>query len=645
MKNKEQYKLIILEDEPAHSQAIKRALVHSESDFQITEAASLKEFRKAIRELTPDLIIADINLPDGTAFDILDGNLEKQSKPVLIMTSFGDEETAVKAIKSGALDYIVKSSENFKNIEHVVNRNIRAWINIRKRIESEKQYHILFETMEQGVVYHDLNNYIISANPAAEKILGVSVKQMRGRTSSDQAWKALNEDGSPCPGEYHPAVLALKTGYPVRDRVMGIYNPEKDAYIWILISAIPQFRHNENTPYQVFTTFTDITEIKRTESEFKKARDKAEESDRLKSAFMANMSHEIRTPMNGVLGFAELLKMPGLTDEKQRTFIDVIEKSGQRMLTIIDDLIDISRIEAGMAEIKNESTDLRKLLSDLLLLFMPESEKRGIALKSNIQLPSKEFFIEADKTKLAQVITNLLKNALKFTEKGSIELGCRINDHSNLFFYVKDTGMGITPALLNKIFERFRQGDSSDKQEGVGLGLAISKAYIELMGGKIKVESEPGEGSVFSFTIPFNGQEMPLTAQEVESPLSLLPCLNILIAEDDEISYFFLKESLSQKHIFTQRASNGQEAVDMIRNQSKINLVLMDIRMPVMDGIEAIKQIKKIKPETPIIAQSAFATEKEIHHSFEAGCDDYITKPIDIHVLLNKISFYTASLA
>ena len=310
---------------------------------------------------------------------------------------------AVKAIKSGALDYIVKSPEVFKNIEHVVKRNLRDWNNFQKSRENERKFRVLFETMAQGVVYQNKQGEIISANPAAEKILGFTMEQMKNTTSWDSKWKAIHEDGSVFSGEMHPAVVALQTGLPVRDTIMGIFNPQKNEYTWLLINAIPQFKGDEAKPYQVFTTFTDITLLKLYEDELKKAKEKAEESDRLKSVFLANMSHEIRTPMNGILGFADLLKIPQLSEESQKKYIDAIELSGKRMLDIINDLIDISKIEAGQVEARKERTEIHALLDELILFFTPESEIRGIDLRLNVQLPSDEFFIETDKTKLAQI--------------------------------------------------------------------------------------------------------------------------------------------------------------------------------------------------------------------------------------------------
>jgi signal transduction histidine kinase/DNA-binding response OmpR family regulator len=640
MKNRNKYRLILLEDEPAHAEVIKRTLSVSETEYEILEAGSIHEYRRIISVEIPDLILADINLPDGSALDLLNADTEEQTLPILVMTSYGDEETAVKAMKSGAIDYLVKSPDSFKNIDLVVQRNIRAWRSIRQQKETEKQFRILFETMGQGVVYQDATGAILSANPAAERILGLSLDQMKSRTLFNSEWKSIHENGSEFPGDEHPAVQALNSGLPVKDVIMGVYNPAKNERVWILTSAIPQFNYSDEKPNSVYTTFTDITELKNTEYELKKAKEKAEESDRLKSAFMANMSHEIRTPMNGVLGFAELLKRPGLNEETRLKYAQVIELSGKRMLSIINDLIDISRIEAGLIEIKNEKTNIRILLNELLLLFTPESQNKGISLTSQIDLPKQEFIIDTDKTKLGQIITNLIKNALKFTERGGhIELGCSLNG-MNLVFFVKDTGIGIRKDLQEKIFERFRQVETTNPQDGIGLGLAISKAYVELMGGKMYLESEPGIGSVFSFSLPCQIEEEFFQGEINENPVDLLPCLNVLIAEDDEISYLFLKESLKQRNIVTLRAKNGLDAVNKVKCSDNINLVLMDIKMPIMNGIDAIREIKKIKPKTPIIAQSAFATEKEVNSTIEAGSDDYITKPVDINKLVKKISTF-----
>lgn len=247
----------------------------------------------------------------------------------------------------------------------------------------------------------------------------------------------------------------------------------------------------------------DITESRKNKTELIKAKEKAEESDRLKSAFLANISHEIRTPMNGILGFAELLKEPDLAPQNQMEFINVIETSGQRMLNIINDLIDISKIESGETVLQIRKTNVLNMLQELSLFFTPEVNRKGIQIDYSCDLDPEDYSIETDSQKLNQIMTNLIKNAVKFTEKGSIRFGCQ-KQNSKLKFFISDTGPGIPADQRNIIFERFRQGNMNltRKYEGAGLGLAISKAYIELLGGSIHLESEPGQGSTFWFELP-----------------------------------------------------------------------------------------------------------------------------------------------
>ena len=253
----------------------------------------------------------------------------------------------------------------------------------------------------------------------------------------------------------------------------------------------------------------DITDSKKNKSELIKAKDKAEESDRLKSAFLANISHEIRTPMNGILGFAELLKEPDLSPENQIEFLQIIETSGQRMLNIINDLIDISRIESGETILKIRKTNVLNMLQEINRFFTPEVIQKGVQIDYSCNLDPEDYSIETDNQKLNQILTNLIKNAIKFTEKGSIVFGCH-KQNSNLKFFVTDTGPGIPADQKNIIFERFRQGNMqlTRKYEGAGLGLAISKAYIQLLGGSIHLDSEPGIGSTFWFELPMKYSEI-----------------------------------------------------------------------------------------------------------------------------------------
>ena len=246
--------------------------------------------------------------------------------------------------------------------------------------------------------------------------------------------------------------------------------------------------------------------MKQKEQELRDALEKAKESDRLKSAFLSNMSHEIRTPMNGILGFTQLLKEPQLTGDEQESYINIIEKSGQRMLNTINDIIDISRIESGQEEVVSTEFNVNKILNDQFEFFQPEAKRKGIELTSHTSLTATEATILSDKHKLEGILINLIKNAIKFTDSGTINFGCTISyDHKKLEFYVRDTGIGIPANRVNAIFNRFEQADIEDSRvyEGSGLGLAISKAYAEMLGGSIQVESKEGIGSVFQFTIAY----------------------------------------------------------------------------------------------------------------------------------------------
>lgn len=379
------------------------------------------------------------------------------------------------------------------------------------------------------------------------------------------------------------------------------------------------------------------------------AKEHAEESDRLKSAFLANMSHEIRTPMNGILGFADLLKEPNLTGEMQQEYIKIIEKSGRRMLNIINDIVDISKIESGLMEVDIRESNINEQIEYIYTFFSPEVENKGMQLSFKNALPLKESIIYTDREKIFAILTNLVKNAIKFTRNGFIEFGYVLkkeNDPKMLEFFVKDTGMGIPKERQNAIFERFIQADISDKMalQGAGLGLSITKAYVEKLGGEIWVESEVGKGSVFYFTIPYHAEpeaeieiikEIPI--EQIEESVENL---KILIAEDDETSEMLISILV---HMFSKevlKARNGVEAVEICRENPDIDLILMDLQMPEMNGYEATRQIRKFNKEVVIIAQTAFALTWDRKKAIAAGCNDSISKPILKEQLLTLIHKY-----
>ncbi len=378
----------------------------------------------------------------------------------------------------------------------------------------------------------------------------------------------------------------------------------------------------------------------------------AEESDRLKSAFLSNMSHELRTPMNAILAFSNFIRDPDLTKAKRDEYINYVTTAGESLLGLIDDIIDIARIEARQLTISKSSCNITAICFDLLNMFNELKNKRNkehIILTLDRNCLKNSVTIDTDGHRLRQILNNLLENAIKYTVDGFVEFGFT-RQSTYLQFYVKDSGIGIPESKFQYIFERFSQIDptAGDQFGGTGLGLAITKNLVELLGGKIWVESAVQAGSTFYFTIPFKTIEIgSFSVQELrKSSLAANMLLHydwkgkkILIAEDEDLNYKVLESALSRTKAKIYRAINGAEAVDIFRDSS-FHLVLMDIQMPVMDGYIATQQIKKIDSKVPVIAQTSFAMEGEREKCLLSGCDDYLSKPLNLNEMLSKIDRY-----
>ncbi len=393
----------------------------------------------------------------------------------------------------------------------------------------------------------------------------------------------------------------------------------------------------------------DITEKIRYTEELKEQKAKAEQADKLKSAFLANMSHEIRTPMNSIVGFSQILTQPDLDQESRQEYAGYISNSSDLLLKIINDILDVARLESGQFKVSYSDFNLNMLMNKIAVQTNEMKRNRNkshIAIRVFKYYENKDFCINSDQHRLEQVLINLVSNAIKFTHQGLIEVGYRISDKKILEFFVKDTGIGIPPDKIDIVFERFTQVEEvNNKQyEGTGLGLSICKSIVELLGGRIWVDSIPGTGSVFSFEIPLLNNsfviEEEVSIPQVACTSELFEGVKLLIAEDVEFNYLFLREGLKPYKMKILRAVNGEEAVNIIAEDPDIPVVLMDMRMLVMDGYEATKRIKNINSSIRIIATTAYAISGEKEKCIEAGCDNYVSKPIQIRHLIDIIGKY-----
>ncbi|MGV9004561.1 PAS domain S-box protein [Flavobacterium sp.] len=498
--------------------------------------------------------------------------------------------------------------------------------------QNEMFFNAILNNMGDPVFVKDSESRLFLVNDAFCDFFNVDRADVLGKTLAEQV-----------PPEEKEAFLSIDT-HVLKSGEESI-NEEaltfKGAETKTILTRKTRFVDHDGKKYLI-GIIRDISNRKKAEIELLAAKEKAEEADQLKSAFLANMSHEIRTPMNGILGFAELLKEPNLTGAKQQEYISIIEESGERMLNIINDIISISKIEAGLMEVNIQDSNINDQVEYIYNFFLPEMTKKGLKLLYHNSLSLEEANITTDREKVFAILTNLVKNAVKHTESGTIEFGYTKKDN-NLVFYVRDTGIGIPDNRKEAIFKRFIQADITNKMalQGAGLGLSISKAYVEMLGGELWVESKEGEGSTFYFSLPYH-RETTIAKDVKATPYAkveeTLPNkLKILIAEDDKISELLI--SIAVKNLVSEiiYAKNGKEAVEACANNADIDLVLMDMQMPKMDGHEATQNIRKFNKKIVIIAQTANALSNESEIMLHAGCNDIIAKPIQIEELKQLI--------
>jgi PAS domain S-box-containing protein len=531
-----------------------------------------------------------------------------------------------------------ENDEKEKRAEELIIANKELVFQNEEKEKRAAEYKDIYDNAIEGMFRTSLEGKSIQSNKALAKMLGYGSAENFVYSVTDsmhQVW--VNEDERLKYAEILEKQKIIR-GYECQ------YKRIDGEIIWVSLNS--RLVRDENGKALYYEGFIeDITERKQNEFELIKAKEQAEESDRLKSAFLTNMSHEIRTPMNGILGFTELLKDPNLSSDDQQDYIQTIQISGARMLNTINSIVDISKIESGLTKVDIKESDINEKIEFTYKFFKPEVEIKGLKFLVKKGLPTKEAIIKTDNEKVYGILTNLVRNAIKFTFDGSIEFGYEKKGEF-LEFFVKDTGIGIPQKQYQLIFERFRQGSESHNRgyEGSGLGLSIAKTYVEMLGGEIWVESEEGKGSTFYFTIPYNAVLEEKT--EIKNAISAehkevqLKNLKILIVEDDEISYSLLTKMLQKISKEVLHARTGVQAIESCNNNPDLDLVLMDVKMHDMDGHEATRQIRQFNKDVIIIAQTAYAFSGDKELALEAGCNDYISKPINMTLLFELIKWH-----
>ena len=554
-----------------------------------------------------------------------------------------DEVTGVIAVQS----YTDSSQYTSRDLELLtfVADQIAALISRRTMedsIQREKAYLAqLFEGTPEGIVMIDNEGMVLKVNTEFTNLFGYEQHEITGRNIDD----LIADPDNKAESVKITAEISDGKGIEIDTR-----RRHKDGHlIDVSLIVTPIIFHDEI--FGGYGTYRDITYRKQVEKTLIAAKEKAESADKLKSAFLSNMSHEIRTPMNAILGFSTLLNDPGLSDEERNEFIQIIKDRGHDLMRIIDDIIDISKIESGQINFEIKEVPINILLSNLLVTLNEvkrKSNKTKVQLNSFPGNLSPEFTIRTDGNRLRQILTNLIENSLKFTDEGHVDFGYKINDDDqkpNIEFFVRDTGIGIPKEKQGLIFERFRQADdtATRKYGGTGLGLTISRNLSRLLGGEIWVESDKGKGATFYVKLPLevtrSAERKVIQSKIASAAVPRWPGKVVLIVEDEESNYFLMDRLLRNTGIKLLWAKNGVEAITMCDEQ-KFDLILMDIRMPIMDGYETTQVIKRKHKNMVIIAQTAYALKGEWEKSIEAGCDNYISKPIDTSELMTILGKY-----
>ncbi len=631
-------KILIVDDDEVDRKMIIRALKLSGFGADVSVATDIESGETLAKNIKFDCIFLDYNLPGSNGFQFLDNHISgENTTPVIMVTSIGDEKLAVESIKKGAFDYVPKNNITPEYITQLLRNALQSTrrknqfntsentdISSGNQLESviSKTPLILFSLDQTGIFTLFKGRGIENLEIQPDKIVG----------------KSIFETGTNIPIQVKEYTNALQGNSACSHIKVNDCHYE--------VHFLPVFDNNKCI-VTMNGVAMDITLVKKNQEELQSLLSSAEETQKIKEQFLANMSHEIRTPIHGILSLSEILLKTRLDDEQSR-YLAAIKKSADNLLVIINDILDLSKIEAQKMTFENVRFNLRETVNMVCEMFKPKAIEKNIELKINIDesLPA---FLSGDQVRLSQVLNNLAGNAIKFTDKGIVKLEVssgEINEKYCLVnFKISDTGIGIPQHKLNSIFDSFTQaGDEiTRKYGGTGLGLSICKKLIELQGGRISVESKINEGSVFTFSLSFENIGADVTTKAGDKILNEKYTgrpIKILVVEDNDINRLVISTIAKDWGFILENAVNGSQAIDKV-SENNYDLILMDIEMPGMNGYETTNYIRKnlsaSKSNIPILAMTAHANTEEKEKCFHAGMNDYISKPFETAEFKNKI--------
>jgi signal transduction histidine kinase/DNA-binding response OmpR family regulator len=637
-------RILVVEDDESLNRLLQSVL--ERAGYFVDRALTGNKAIEVIEQNDYCLLLLDYELSDMNADELIDMlKTRGVSIPFIIVTGQGNESIAVRMMKLGARDYLVKEGDYLDLLPHIIQSHINElelenkYLNSQQQLkESEDKYRSLveqllsiYESITEPIFVTDLDTCeIIFSNSA--------FKEHFGPLKKVSCFKHIHQNDQPC--EFCPVPYLQQQNIQA---YYWEYQNQINKRWYRCLDKIIQWPDGKNVHFQLAF---DISGIKLTEKELIKAKEQAEESDRLKTTFLANMSHEIRTPMNAIIGFTNILLTQEFDRERQNEFLTIVQQRSNDLLQIINDILDISRIEVGQMEIIETAGSLADMFQEIRQFYETKEylleNKKPIQFQTKFSLPSKHSNVITDFVRVKQIIQNLLDNAFKFTSSGVVEFGCDLNNKKEILIYIKDTGIGITPEQMPIIFNHFIQGDANltRRTGGAGLGLSISKGLVEIMQGKIWLESVVNQGSTFYFTIPFKPVNQLNEVTDLEVITYDWKGKTILVVEDDFYNSTLITEFLDKTGVHCLYAKKGSEAMELFYKEANIDLILMDIRLPDASGLELTKLMKASKPGCIVIAQTAYAFDNDKELCINHGCNDYITKPLNKAKLLQMIDEY-----